>query len=320
MLRAEALTIYRAMLTDPDLGVAGLGQVTGLPEEAVRQALDDLADAELMRVAPGEAGVLTPANPRVALAHLVSVAEGQVADWQRRINATKETLEAIASDFEAAQAQERLVLHTRLDAIQARLEELAQGARTECLSLNPGRAHKPADRAASKPLNQLALERGVRIRAIYQDAFRLDVGTLEYARWLTGLGGEIRTLPRVPQLMVLVDREVALLPRDPADPSQGAIEVHAAGIVGVLSEHFDQLWSVAEAFGERPEPRAAEAPAALTREVLALLATGVTDEAAAHKLGLSARTVRRVMAQAMTTLGAQSRFQAAVEAMRRGWI
>jgi DNA-binding NarL/FixJ family response regulator len=46
------------------------------------------------------------------------------------------------------------------------------------------------------------------------------------------------------------------------------------------------------------------------RALLALLATGATDEAAASRLGLSSRTVRRRLRAAMDKLGATSRFQA----------
>lgn len=52
---------------------------------------------------------------------------------------------------------------------------------------------------------------------------------------------------------------------------------------------------------------------ALTRDeraLLAILATGATDEAAASRLGLSSRTVRRRLRTAMDKLGATSRFQA----------
>ena len=46
------------------------------------------------------------------------------------------------------------------------------------------------------------------------------------------------------------------------------------------------------------------------RALLAILATGTTDEAAASRLGLSSRTVRRRLRTAMDKLGATSRFQA----------
>ena len=319
-LTPEAQTVYRAMLTEPALGVAGLAGRLNLEEAAVRAALDVLADEALLRDDPSQPGTVSVAHPRLALARVIARAEADLAERQHHVNAMREMLETIAIEYENEQHAERIVVHTRGSDIQARLEELSLGARTECVSLNPGRAHRPHDMAASKPLNQVALERGVGIRAIYQDSFRLDQGTLEYARWLTDLGGEVRTLPVVPQLMVLVDREVALLPRTPDQPSDGAVEVWAPGLVAPLVDYFEAMWAMADPFGT-PAPREGEAELpALTRQVLAMLARGVTDESAAHKLGVSARTVRRLVATVMTELGAQSRFQVGVEAVRRGWI
>jgi DNA-binding NarL/FixJ family response regulator len=54
--------------------------------------------------------------------------------------------------------------------------------------------------------------------------------------------------------------------------------------------------------------------------VLRLLASGLTDEAVARKVGLSARTVRRTIASLSDRLQANSRFQAGAQAVRRGWI
>lgn len=51
-----------------------------------------------------------------------------------------------------------------------------------------------------------------------------------------------------------------------------------------------------------------------------MLEDGHTDEVIARKLGVSIRTVRRLMADLLKTLNAESRFQAGVQATRRGWI
>jgi DNA-binding NarL/FixJ family response regulator len=47
---------------------------------------------------------------------------------------------------------------------------------------------------------------------------------------------------------------------------------------------------------------------------------GATDEVIARKLGIGLRTVRRRIASLMTELGVDTRFQAGVEAVRRGWL
>jgi DNA-binding NarL/FixJ family response regulator len=56
------------------------------------------------------------------------------------------------------------------------------------------------------------------------------------------------------------------------------------------------------------------------RLLLSQLAGGAKDEQIARALGLSVRTVRRRVAELLVELGADSRFQAGVEAVRRGWI
>ena len=54
--------------------------------------------------------------------------------------------------------------------------------------------------------------------------------------------------------------------------------------------------------------------------LLQQLAAGAQDEQIARRLGVSLRTVRRRVADLMSELGAESRFQAGVEASKRGWI
>ncbi|GAA3128559.1 hypothetical protein GCM10020001_057710 [Nonomuraea salmonea] len=84
-------------------------------------------------------------------------------------------------------------------------------------------------------------------------------------------------------------------------------------IVGVLSTLFTELWARAQ-----PLPWASRADG--VRQVLRLAAQGLCDDSIARQLGVSVRTVRARWADAMTELGAQSRFRAGVEAARRGWL
>jgi DNA-binding CsgD family transcriptional regulator len=172
---------------------------------------------------------------------------------------------------------------------------------------------------ASKPLNRMALQRGVAIRAVYQASFSNDNATTEYAQWLADLGGQMRTVPVVPMQMVIVDRELALLPIDPDDPSHGAVEIHSAGVLVALCALFEQIWALATPFGE-PAPTDDKGLHPQERELLRLLAAGHTDESAGRKLGLSKRSVQRMMADLTRRLGAESRFQAGVHAVHQGWL
>jgi len=55
-------------------------------------------------------------------------------------------------------------------------------------------------------------------------------------------------------------------------------------------------------------------------ELIRLLASGLTDEAMARKLGISERTVRRRVGDITSVLGTDSRFQAGVRISQLGWL
>ncbi|MER5637891.1 helix-turn-helix transcriptional regulator [Kitasatospora sp. NPDC002227] len=321
-LDSQAEAVYRAMLAHPELGVADLAESTGLPPAAVRAALNDLADLALLRPSTGSDGRLRPVSPDVGLATLLAAAEAEAAAKQAQLEATRAAIAAIAAEHDRRRddgdtsATRRLV---GLDAVRDRLAQLQLRTESECLSLNPGTAHTPDARDAAKPVNQQALERGVAIRAICRESVRNDPDAFAYARWLTGLGGQMRTVPTVPMPLVIIDRRLAILPIDPSAPGDGALEVDSPGMIAAVCALFDQLWSVGSPFGEAaPTDRYGCTPQ--EQALLEIIAAGHTDDVAARKLGLSLRTVRRMMASLMLRLNASSRFQAGLNAARLGWI
>jgi DNA-binding CsgD family transcriptional regulator len=56
------------------------------------------------------------------------------------------------------------------------------------------------------------------------------------------------------------------------------------------------------------------------RDVLEQLRLGVTDQTASRQLNISPRTFSRRVADLLDYLGVKTRFQAGVEAARRGWV
>ena len=69
-----------------------------------------------------------------------------------------------------------------------------------------------------------------------------------------------------------------------------------------------------------PDLDLGEARPDLRRFLLQQLAAGAKDEQIARSLGVSLRTVRRRVSEPVDELGVENRFQAGVEAVRRGWI
>ncbi|MFD8480473.1 LuxR C-terminal-related transcriptional regulator [Kitasatospora sp. NPDC059673] len=304
---------------DAACGVADLARDAGMTDQQIRSALDELVDLALLKPSAQADGTLWPVRPAVGLSALLAAAEDEAAARQRQIEAARAAIAALAAEHEEHR-QHRADTAVRLDGIDSvrgRLEELAANAATECLSLNPGGAHRPDARAASAQINEQALRRGVGIKAICRDSFRNDPDTLAHARWLTDLGGQMRTVPIVPTPLVIVDRAVVIVPLDPTDP--GALEINSPGMLSVACVLFDQLWSTATPFGAAV-PVDGQGLTSAERTLLELAAADHTDEAAARKLGISARTVKRQMADLMARLDADSRFQAGVRAAHRGWL
>lgn len=316
--RAE--DVYRLLMGRPDWGVAQIAAHLGEPQARVHRLLDLLIDLRLV-VEQEDPPMLRPVHPHIGLAALVARGEADLGRRRQEIDAMRAALQQLSAAFHAGGGFPEDVIERLdgLDAVRARLVDLAHTARAECLSLLTGGAQLPDAMLSSKPLDQLALERGVDIRSVYQDSYRNDAATAAYVRWLASMGGQTRATPMLPMQLVVVDREIALVPIDPHDGRRGALEVRSLGIVAALCELFELIWRGARPWDAEPvldEHGLNEQQ----RELVRLLAGGETDEVVARRLGLSVRTVRRMTAQLMQRLGAHSRFQAGVYAAHRRWI
>jgi DNA-binding CsgD family transcriptional regulator len=317
-LSTSAEAVYLAMLAAPQLDVAQLAAHLNEPIETVRSALDELIDLALVSAAGDGAGLRT-VDPSIGMASLIARAEADVAEKQRQLEATRTAVMSLAAAHHDARDREQVTKWAGVAAVRGRLEELTARTTVECVSLNPRAVQTPDAKSASRPLNQQMLDRGVAIRAVYPDSHRFDPTLLDYATWLRDAGGEIRTAPTVPMLLIVYDRRIAILPIDPVDHRIGAQEIHSPGIVAATYGLFEQVWTGATPAGQIADLSDTGLDPQL-RELARLLAAGHTDDMAARKLGLSLRTIKRKSAELLERLNARSRFQAGVLAAQRGWI
>jgi DNA-binding CsgD family transcriptional regulator len=159
-----------------------------------------------------------------------------------------------------------------------------------------------------------AIGQGRRSRVIYpvralHAASRELLGRVE-------VGEEIRVLPDLPTRLLVIGDSHAVLP-EPLGLADSPLSVtRQRGIVEAMTHWFELLWDRAVV----PDLDRGEPLLDLRRFLLEQLGAGAHDEQIARKLGISLRTVRRRVSALMTELGADSRFQAGVEAARRGWI
>ncbi|MER5882604.1 DNA-binding response regulator [Streptomyces sp. NPDC001941] len=126
-----------------------------------------------------------------------------------------------------------------------------------------------------------------------------------------------RLTESIPFKLVVADRAVAAVPLDLELHYNGLLLIRDPVIVQALVHMHQHCWET----GEEPPP-VHPPPGTLPphlRPVLDALIAGLTDEAAASRLGMSGRTYSRRVGELLSALGTTSRFRAGAEAMRRGW-
>jgi DNA-binding CsgD family transcriptional regulator len=167
------------------------------------------------------------------------------------------------------------------------------------------------------------LRRGVRYRVLFPDSARLSgaLGGLSLGG-LSLAGAEVRTDVAIPTDAVVIDRVAAVLPAERTGGRPGVAVFRLPGVVNATVGLFERIWPSAVPLASPDLPPAGEGAGLSRRErdLLALLCSGSTDESAGARLGISVRTVRRMVADIMNRVGARSRFQAGVKVADRGWL
>ncbi|MEU6234570.1 helix-turn-helix transcriptional regulator [Kitasatospora sp. NPDC047058] len=106
---------------------------------------------------------------------------------------------------------------------------------------------------------------------------------------------------------IVIDRRTAILAGPPVRGVRTFTVVQTPEVVDGVRTLFRATWEAATDLADCTAPPLLSDQA---RQILGALAAGHTDETGARLLGLSLRTYRRRVAELMTTLGANSRFQA----------
>lgn len=335
--------VWMAMAAAPGAGVRELAEMVGISEPRVRELLDDLGDRALIRASRQSPGLLVPIAPEAALAQLMRREQEEIAAQQRRIEARRDRImRGIAAKVAVRVTGDGIAPFRVLagagahtcpgshdgaiepiigdEAIQARYEELADATTLSADCLMPVAQLSESAIAELWPRDAKLLRRGVRLRSLYLEAIHDDAPTADYAHELQAAGAQVRTSPTLPQRLFVSDRRVALVPLAPAVHGHGAVVIRAPGVVAALLELFDSVWHNAAPLDIGRPADAVTGLSDTERMLLHIFADGASDERAAKKLGVSLRTVRRIMADLMHRLEASSRFEAGIKAAKRGWL
>lgn len=308
--------IYLRLLADPGSTVEELGRRLETRPSQVQDRLAALAALGL--VCDGVKGWRATA-PDIALEALVRGREAELMKLRGRV---EDMMRGYRHNHVLSEPNELVEVVSGREAVAACWHSLQAGAGSTLRVLDKA----PHIRVASAQEETAVLRRGVRVEVIYEHAAVRTPAALAAIRSCMALGEQARMLPAFPFKMALVDDRWALLPVNTGTALECALLVRPSTLLDALSSLFASYWSQAMRI-PRGEPdgsagKSAELadPQGRRRELLTLLAAGLTDEGIARQLGISTRTVQRLIREFMDACGARTRFQAGVQAAREEFV
>jgi DNA-binding CsgD family transcriptional regulator len=324
----DALTaVYSRLLEHGSAEAKTLAADIGLEVDAAAQALRELSAMGLTDSdgqTPGAA--YAPVDPNMAMLRL---SQRQLASARQRADELTDfsrQMEEIVSRFvpleSARLSAVDVELVTDTQRLRQILNEIAETADGEVISMHPGPMPPMASLERGLARNRELLDRGVRICELYLHRYVQMPAIAEHFERLVGLGVEVRLAPLVPLHAVLCDKRLAILPADVADTDAGAIVVRGSALLQSVHSFFLHTWYSARAFRPGGGPATARAgdPTEEQLAVAWMMAAGLKDERIARNLGISGRSLSRLVSEVLQLLGAESRFQAGARAAQLGWL
>jgi len=172
--------------------------------------------------------------------------------------------------------------------------------------------------AATRPRPHDAPVSMPRLRKMYRPGVLLNPSMAQHVRTAQSRGASIRITTDDLNETIIIDRRFAILAGDLRDGRRGYGVVTEPAVVQNVLSLFDAAWRSATDLDVYDAQHAELC--SLAPRVLELLASGCKDETAARTLGLGVRTYRRRVAELMSALGAESRFQAGMRARDLGLL
>lgn len=316
--------VYKALVGLPRCTASELGAACGLSAPAAARQLGALVRDGLANRLSGRPPRFLAAAPDVAVTALIQEREHRLDAARSLVARLTETHREAARISDPHMAVELL---TDRDEISATVHRLIAEARVQVRAFD-----RPpyVDRPGSNLDFQVERQRtGVAHRVIY------DRAALAWPGRLAGdivpsirTGEQARTRTELPLKLVISDDRSAIIPFSLAAGGQSAAYlIHRSPMLVALESLFEACWDRAAPLATPGARRAVDVggtdrqgPDRATRALLALLASGLTDTAIARAQGWSVRTTQRRVQRLMSSLGATTRFQAGLEATRRGWL
>ncbi len=328
--------IYRRLVTNAGASAGQLASLTGRSAAEIDAVLAQLvarglAAAEQQPRTSDGSTVFAAAPPAVALGGLLRQRRDDLHTAERELAALVEEHRLSAIGRTTSNVVEEI---TEIGAVRHRFAQIQEAARYEVLSMvRPNLTIVPHRENAA---GVAGLKRGVRYRAVLDRTALSAPGMVPDVIASIEEGQEIRVADEVAVKMVIVDRECAMLPLlHGQNNAPQSMLVQSSGVLDALLAFFEMAWERAYPLllsAGREAGRGAGREAGpgelvevrpdideLDSRILALLLTGMTDQAVAGQLGTSRRTVQRRIRELMVKASAETRIELGWYAARKGW-
>lgn len=160
------------------------------------------------------------------------------------------------------------------------------------------------------------LERGAKIRTLYQHSARRNTVTRKYVGAVTERGGEVRTVDEFFNRMIVVDRRVAIIPSK--ETHDIALVVREPGVVAYLVDVFERAWERGRPFTSKEAAVMKDIASEQRSMTLRMLIEGHSDPVSAKRLGVSPRTYAGYISDLKDEFDAETRFQLGYTIGRHG--
>ncbi len=305
--------VYRICLRRPGVTVEAVCDIVGRPQEEVEGDLATLVEHHLVSVSED---AIYPEPPEFALGRLLSQRSRRLAEAEDALGQARHEVNTYVAEHLIGQRAEWQPV--AVDVVPASdladvILTLIAGSSGEMLFLRPDQWFLPTGARVDVAVTD-AMTAGRTSRVIYPA--RVIETDPENVHARARAGEQIRIVPDVPTRMAVFGTDAAILPELWGSPAGSRLLIRQPAIIAACIAYFDQLWGhavTAPGFGTELESDA-------RGQLLELLARGAKDEHIARTMAMSLRTVRRRIASLMAELGVDSRFQAGMEAVRRGWL
>jgi hypothetical protein len=186
------------------------------------------------------------------------------------------------------------------------LESAVDDAAEELLTAQPAGARRAVVLEQAVDRDIRALQRGVRMRTLYQHTARRSKATRDYVETTRAHGAQVRTLDEFFNRLIVIDRRLAIIP---GDSPEVALAIHEAGVVSYLVDIFERSWERARDYEERTQSSESNIAREVRQLTVRMLTEGHSDPASAKRVGVSTRTYASYVAALKDEYGVQTRFQ-----------